>query len=376
MKSWHIFILVFIISMAITACAGIEENHNPIEGEESKEISDPALESLESARSLEDQGDSKAARSVYEDLVDDYPDSSLAAEAMYRIGKSFESEGRYDYAIDWYENLVDDHPDSDYAPEAQFQIGLCLEKEDKLLDAFEAYQALYEKYPGKGSLTEILNREYAIGKAFMEGRKRPFLFVPIRSGLGTAENIFRTILKNATFSKISPLAQYNLGRLLQVQGDYEGAVTEYNQVLTNYPGTEVIPLSVFNIGICYYEEALGADYDANEVNKAIQYLSRFIKRFPDDDNVEEAEEKIRELLDHKAEKAYLIAEYYNSENSPAGARLYYQEVIEKYPESGYARKAREKLQSLPEESDLEDTENQDEGVEMEGIIREDFSESD
>lgn len=158
---------------------------------------------------------------------------------------------------------------------------------------------------------------------------------------------FRPILKNATFSKVSVRAQYSLGWVLQMQGDYEGAIIEYNQVLTNYPGTEKIPLALFNIGVCYYEEALSSDYDAGEVNKAIRYLTRFIRNFPDDQNRTKAEEKISEMIDQKAEKAYAIADFYNSEDSSTGAQLYYQEIIDKYPDSRYARLAQEKLKNLP-----------------------------
>jgi outer membrane protein assembly factor BamD len=348
MKIWNIFLFITVISLVIQGCGGIETENDPMVRDEVLEFTDEAGLISYRARNLEEEGDFKGARVLYEDLVDDYPESSLIPETIFRIGQCLEGEEEFSDAIDWYEDLVDDYPDSDFSPEAQFRIGICLEEEDELLEAFEAYQKLFDEYPGDGSLNEILKRQYAIGEAFMNGRKRLFVFFRMRSGLGTAEDIFRAILKNATFSKVSTLAQYSLGWVLQMDGDYKGAILEYNQVLTNYPGTEVIPLALFNIGICYYEEALSSDYDAGEVNEALQYLTRFIRRFSDNPNRSEAEEKILELIDHKAEKAYAIANYYNSPDSFTGARIYYQEIIDKYPESRYARLAEKKLAELPE----------------------------
>jgi len=347
MKIVNIFLLATVSLLLIQGCGGIETTNDPVEGEEVMEFTDPAQLIMDRARLLEDEGDFKGARVLYNELASDYSDSSFLAEVYYRLGRCLEEDGEFADAINWYEELVDDFPDSDFAPEAMFRIGICLEEEDRLLDAFNAYQELFEEYPGEGSLDDILNREYAIGEVFMNGRKRFFLFLRIRSGLGAAEDIFRAILKNATFSKVSPSAQYSLGRVLQMQGDSEGAISEYNQVLINYPGTEYIQLALYNIGVCHYHEALSSDYDSREVDKALRHLTKFVNSFPDDPNRADAEKKISELIDDKAEKSYAIAEFYNSPDSLTGARIYYQEVIDRYPESRYADSAREKLKELP-----------------------------
>ncbi|MFH1037900.1 MAG: outer membrane protein assembly factor BamD [PVC group bacterium] len=280
------------------------------------------------------------------------PETSLVpspeADLLWNAAQALETEGDRGGALNRYQELVDEYPDSPRAPEAQFRIGVCLEAEDDLYEAFEAYQLLLDEFPGKGNLGEILSRQYAIGEAFLNGRKRSFLFLRIRSGLGAAEEIFRTVVNNATFSTVSPLAQYGLGRALQEQGDYEEAITEYEQVLANYPGTDVIPLALFKMGDCYYQIALQSDYDPREVDRAIQYLEKFAQRFPDHQDRPEAERKIAELVDLKAEKAYDIARFYESEESAEGGRLYYQEIVDTYPDSSYALPAREKLAALPE----------------------------
>lgn len=348
MRILSLAIMAAVIAITVAGCGGTEKEIDPVVREDTRGLTDHAGILLEKARAMAAAGDFDRALELYEELVDDYPDSYLAPEALFWIGSRMEETGNYADAINRYEDLVDEYPDSDFSPEALFRIGNCLEEEDELLEAFQTYQILLNDYPGKGSLGEILEREFKIGEAFMNGRKRLFLFFRIRSGLGTAEEIFRAIVNKATFSKVSPRAQYSLGRVLQMEGDYEGAINEYRQVLTNYPGTDVIPLALFNMGNCYYEEALSSDYDPREVDRALRHLIKFVRRFPDDPNKTEAEEKVSELIDRKAEKAYDIAEFYDSADSSAGVKIYYREIIDKYPDSRYADRARKRLEELAE----------------------------
>ncbi len=272
----------------------------------------------------------------------------VASRLLWERGRNLESDGNCGGALKAYRELVEDYPQSPLAPEAQFRIGICREAEDDLYAAFQAYQTLLDEFPGQGNLGEILRRQYEIGEAYLQGRKRWFLFLPIRSGLGRAGEIFRAVLDNATFSQVSPRAQFGLARSHQLRGDYQEAIFEYEQVFQNYPGSEVIAPALFQTGVCYYQEALRSDYDQRQADEALRYLQRFVRTFPDDPDRPRADEIIAELWDRKARKSYEIARYYEKQDSPAGARIYYREVAEKYPESEYAERARKKLEELPE----------------------------
>jgi len=282
-------------------------------------------------------------------MARDEDPADFATRRLREEGQAREEEGDFRSALRSYRALVRDYPRSPLAPEAQFRIGVCLEEIDDLYAAFQAYQTLLEQYPGKGSLSEIVQRQYEIGEAYLQGRKRWFLFLRIRSGLSRAEEIFRTVVRNATFSPVSARAQYGLACSLQLRGDYPEAILEYEQVLLNYPGSEVYGPAIFGIGLCYYQESLRADYDQREVDEAIRHLGRFIRAFPDDPDRGRAEEMLGELRDRQAEKSYRIARYYEKNSSPQGARIYYREVAERYPESIYAAEARAKLEQLPED---------------------------
>ncbi len=267
---------------------------------------------------------------------------------IWTKGQTLEEAEEWADAADEYEELADDYPADPLAPRAVFRLAVCQKEMGEFYEAFLTCRRLLEDYPGKGELGEILALQFEAGEAFLNGRKRDILFFPIRSGLGTAEEIFRSIVETATFSRIAPRAQYNLGLVLQKQGDYEEAELEYDLVLKNYPGSEVIGPTFFQLGVCASERARQSDYDPKALDWAIRRFKSFIRRYPDDPLLPRAEEHLRELIDRRATKAYEIAKFYESKDSPAGARIYYQEIVERYPESRWVEEAREKLKSLPE----------------------------
>ena len=267
---------------------------------------------------------------------------------LWEKGQVLEKAGRSADALDKYEDLLDDYPNSPFAPGAQWRYALGLEREGKLYSAFLAFQVLLDDYPGQGDLKEVLKHQFQIGEAFLTGRKRRFLFFRIRSGLSTAVEIFRQVVQNATFSDYSPQAQYNLALALQQQGKYEEAELEYDLVRKNYPHRDILADTIFQLGVCAYRQSLKANYDQSEEQQAVRYFSKFIRRYPDHARVEEARELMNKLLDRAAEKAFRIARFYDKKEAPDGARIYYQEVVDQYPDSSRAAESRERLKELKE----------------------------
>lgn len=272
-----------------------------------------------------------------------------ASRKLWEEGESLKKAGRYGAALGKYDDLLDDYPDSPFAPRAQWQYALGLERKGKLYAAFRAFQKYLDDYPGQGDLGELLKHQYQIGVAFLEGRKRLFLFFRLRSGLPTAIEIFRQVVANATFSKYSPLAQYNLALALQRQGKYEEAEMEYDLVRKNYPRDDILARTIFQLGVCAYHQALKANYDQRNDRKAIAYFSKFVRRYPDHPQAEEARKLLRKLLDRQADKAFRIARFYEKKGSPEGARIYYQEVVDNYSDSSLAAEASKKLKELRED---------------------------
>lgn len=93
------------------------------------------------------------ARVELETLIEDYPESPLIADALFRIGGLLVLENRVEEARQRWAQLVELYPDSSYRPQAEFNLAKLLEEQDRLVDALEKYRQL-DNFPRPGMLQE------------------------------------------------------------------------------------------------------------------------------------------------------------------------------------------------------------------------------
>jgi len=276
------------------------------------------------------------------------PDERAArAKSLWEAARRYEQEENWPKAARRFRLCEENFPESPFAVESLFRLGTCLEKMERPLDAFYAYQKILDNYPRQGDLETILGRQFAIGEFYLNQR-RDYLLYTTRPGLASAAEIFRQIVRTATFSDYSPRAQFNLAQALQAQGKYDEAELEYDLVKQNYPDSPSMPDALYQLGLCAQERALGSAYDNYEVKRATDAFREFVRRFPQAPQVPQAKELIKDLLGVEAEKSYSIGRYYERKDCPEGARIYYREVVDKFPGTSYASRAQERLDGLKE----------------------------
>lgn len=116
----------------------------------------------------------KRATGMLEKVRDNAPRTPSAAKAQFTIGRVWESDGKNPEAIDAYGKVLDDYPLSSYAPEAQYRVGSILlsqseggnQNQANLDRARHAFEDLLQEYPGsarasdaKARLSEIAARD-------------------------------------------------------------------------------------------------------------------------------------------------------------------------------------------------------------------------
>jgi tetratricopeptide (TPR) repeat protein len=80
-----------------------------------------------------------AARAIAERLVREFPDSSLAEDALYDLGYMRSEEGDRAGASAMFERLARENPRSRYAPEAHFRVAEYAFETNRLVDAEKHY---------------------------------------------------------------------------------------------------------------------------------------------------------------------------------------------------------------------------------------------
>ncbi len=151
-----------------------------------------------------------------------------------------------------------------------------------------------------------------------------------------AINEFTVITLQNQGSAVAPEAQYFLGECRFDRGEYLLAAFEYQVLKRNYPASPRMGDAQYKLGLCYYNLSPRSSLDQEYTRKAIDEFQTFVEYYPKNQNVQDADEKIKELTIRLAKKQYDTARLYSVMEYFRAALLSYDEVIEKYHDTEFA----------------------------------------
>jgi outer membrane protein assembly factor BamD len=267
---------------------------------------------------------------------------------QFDYAKTFYDLKKYGDAKREFNKLLKAYPKSFEASESQYYLGLTEEARGNLYEAFLAYQTVIDKYPFSEKIQEIIEREYKIGEEFTSGEKRKALGVtlPVEN---PAIEIFTKVIENSTYGPIAPKAQYKLGLVLKGLMRYYEAEEAFNKVISNYPDSEWAEAAKFQIASCRAALSRGPDYDQAAAKEAEEQFTEFIREHPEAALSQEAEKNIEQLREKEAEASFNTARFYEKQKAYAAAKIYYEDLVDNYPDSAWAAKALERLEVMEKE---------------------------
>lgn len=270
------------------------------------------------------------------------------AKDQYEVAVDAFEAGQYKIALRAARRTVTQWPLSDYAPDAQYLVGRCYEALGRYDKAFNEYQKLVEKYPKFKDYDEVVRRQFEIANRFVAGERFWLwgLFPLYRSMDKTAE-MFVKVIANAPESHFAPLAYMNIAVARERQKDYALAAESYSRVIERYPQNKIASAdSLYREALAWHKQSLSSEYDQSAASKAIECFTDFSILFPNDPRARKVQETIWQLREEQAKGALKIAQFYEKRRKWIAARIYYNEVIVKAPNSEYANIARKKLEAL------------------------------
>ncbi len=154
-----------------------------------------------------------------------------------------------------------------------------------------------------------------------------------------AINEFESIMIQFSGSGIVDDAQYYLAYSYYKRDEFIKAAYEFSKLIRDFPTSEYVKDAQFMLAESYYKLSPHFSLDQRFTEKAIEEYQAFIDFFPQDPRIKEAEEKIKELNDKLAKKIFETAEQYRRMNYTKSAMIYYDLLLEKYPDSKYSSQA-------------------------------------
>ena len=93
------------------------------------------------------RGSHSTARSGFQELLAQYPNSDLAPDAQYYIGETLQAEGNAAAADSVFGLVVSKYPTAPRAATALYKHGLFLQREKRDREARQVFQSVIDKYP-------------------------------------------------------------------------------------------------------------------------------------------------------------------------------------------------------------------------------------
>ncbi len=263
-------------------------------------------------------------------------------EEQLNYARQLTRNGDYDEALEQFERFFEFYGDTDIADRAQFEKAQCLESAGEHLEASREYQKVIANWPDTKLFSEVIAKEYEIGDRFYElAREDKDKFFLFRNrNLKRAVEVYNQVIENQRYTEEAAEARYKIGLCYFSRGRYDDARFEYDDLLEQYPASKWTPLALYGLAMCRYHGVMPAVYDQERTEEALTAFQRFVDEYSDNPRVPDAKVKILELQEIVAEKKFRIAEHYLNRGRENSAKMYFLAVLEDYPETSWAERAR------------------------------------
>jgi len=297
--------------------------------------------------------------------------NTVKISALTQIGDAYQDVGQFEKAIKIYDQILEDYPQSPYTDYVQYRQGIALLKIDRVEAATLSFQSLRANFPNSKYLNDI---DYYLAVAYFKKGDWAMASTQIQSFIqkieaeseflaeanyilalsyynlsqfNEAEKTFQKILKN--FPDQSTIIQNThiyLAKCTYKSGKISEAIKQLKLLIQKYPQTEIEQEALIWLGDHYIE--------ASDLETATTYYHQFIKNFPGSDKLEmvyydlsqayqaqgqfdKAINILKQIKPYKdrvlyAKASLAIADIFSKDLDPESAVETYRNIIESSPE--------------------------------------------
>jgi outer membrane protein assembly factor BamD len=167
-----------------------------------------------------------------------------------------------------------------------------------------------------------------------------------RGNYGTAVKHFDAIQQNYPYSSWATNAQLMEGYTEYRRDGYTEAVSQLDRFIALHPANKDIGYVYYLRALCYYEQIADISRDQKGTQEAMSALQEVVNRFPDSAYARDARLKIDLCRDHLAGKEMLIGRYYEKQHLYAAAIGRYQRVIDDFQTTNHTPEALSRLTEI------------------------------
>lgn len=208
--------------------------------------------------------------------------------------------------------------------------------------AIKSYDKLLDKYHQSSLYEAALNREFEMATAYLAGRKKTFLGIFRIKGYAEGEKIMERITDRGGDSPLAAKAAVAVAQSLEKRKKFDEAYLKWSQVGFQWPSGQTGKDALLAMARCKYAAYKGSKYDVSSLVSAKSYYENYRIRYPQDAQKIGVDGTVKQINEQLADKQLEIGRYYQRTGNRQSANLYYQMVINNWPQT-QAEKAAQKL---------------------------------
>lgn len=263
------------------------------------------------------------------------------ALSMMNEARAEQEDGDLGSAISIYDDVIDDYPNSIYAPEAHFQRGVMYTERHEFANARDEFYQILRIYPNYDNFNAVIEGLYNLAEKIQDGEV-PYLwgFMPWFPDPEMGVEVYEEIVNSAPFSDFAPLSLMNIALMQRDEDKPELAIDALDRLINNYPQSILAPDAYLQLADVYASLVQGPSWDQGATREAVSFYQDYLILYPDTPGSYEAEAGMYYMNETLAESKYEVGEFFwLYRNNPRAARTMYAEAITVAPQSAIAKEA-------------------------------------
>ncbi|MBO5940070.1 MAG: tetratricopeptide repeat protein [Kiritimatiellae bacterium] len=273
------------------------------------------------------------------------PKGASASEQL-AIAAKYEEKGDFKDAAEAYDKLVREWPASSEAATAQFRLATVLENNlAEYADAYEEYAYLLDFYPNSCDLAKIAEAQYKLVNLLHDTRKM-FLGMSF-TGNRELRQSYERIVRRTPGADYVPQALLKIANLRELDADYEDAIQVYSTLRSRYIGTNEARAALYLEAKARMWLVRRLAYNHPRCKDTENYLKLALRNDPSHPNAEEMRTWLKDLSSYLSEDAWKRAKFYDSRQRTRHAAIAsYTRFIAEHPDSVHVEEARARIAEL------------------------------
>jgi outer membrane protein assembly factor BamD (BamD/ComL family) len=299
-----------------------------------------------------------------------FTSSAFSAET-WRLGeegqwKGVSAEDKYPLAVSEIKKMVDmgetkavgqaiDKLKKDFPAVAGLDLDAFMKAEmlfceGKFTKAVRSYDKFLAEFPTSKLYEAAMEREFGIATAFLGGQKKRVLGVFMMSRYDEGVKVMEKITDRAGDAAIGVKAAVAVAEHYEKRGKFAEAYQKWSEVSSRWPTGQIGKDALLSMARCKHAGYKGPRFNGSDLISARSYYENFKLRYPEEAKKIDADKILKQIDEQLAYKEFSTGKFYQESGDKQAADLYYQMVVNNWPDSTAAKMAKDAMKEKEPEA--------------------------